>query len=123
VGDSSAGLKQAVPLPIEVIAVSIDGGDFLRLLLGRESRGLASMVVSRIAGNTVSGELEDKGSSEGDVGVLLSLSTVATESLRISLVALVPKPLTWCLSLNFSSQPGLLMGLAAGFSGPGMEAK
>lgn len=48
------------------------------------------MVVSRIEGNTVSGELDDSGSSEGDVGVLLSLSTVATESLRTSLLDLVP---------------------------------
>ena len=112
-----------MPLPNEVIAVSMEGGDFLRLLRWEGRVGLESMVVSRMAGKTVSGELDDRGSSEGDVGVLLSLSTVATESLRISLVALVPKPLTRCLSLNFPSQPGLLMGFAAGFSGPGMEAK
>lgn len=74
--------------------------------------GLISMVLSKLAGNTVSGELEDRVSSEGEVGVSLSQS-VATESLRMSLVELLPIPLTWCLSLNFSSQPGLLMGFAA----------
>ena len=75
-----------------------------------------------IAGNTVSGELDESVSSEGDVEVLLSQSA-ATESLRTSLLVLVLMPFMWCFCLNFSSQPGLLTGFAAGFSGPGMEAK
>lgn len=74
VGDaSSGGEKQVDALPREVIAVSMEGGDFLllRLLGWGERVGLASMVVSKVAGNTVSGEL-DAGSSDGEVGVLLS---------------------------------------------------
>ena len=68
VGEASReGEKQVDALPREVIAVSMEGGDFLLLRL---RMGLASRLVSR-ARNTVSGEL-DAGSSEGDVGVLLS---------------------------------------------------
>jgi hypothetical protein len=96
----------------------MDGGDFLRLLLW-EGTGLASKELSRLAGNTVSGELEERVSSEGEVGVLLSQS-VATESLRM---LLLPRPLMLCFCLNFSSQPGLLTGFAVWVSGPGIEAK
>ena len=120
-GDASReGEKQVDALPKEVIAVSMEGGDFLllRLLL---RMGLASRLVSR-AGKTVSGEL-DAGSSEGEVGVLFSPSVVATESLRMLLFGLIPMPLTWCFCLNFSSQPGLLMGFKVAVSGPGIEAK
>lgn len=55
--------------PRSVNAVSIQGGDLRRLLLGGGAGLLASpLIVPSRAGKTVSGELEDRVSSEGEVG-------------------------------------------------------
>lgn len=125
VGDKIEGVKQVLVVARSVKAVFMLGGD-LRVRLSLHASSVVAVVSLEESGLVVvvgmsSAEMGDMLLGLWRLDTVVDAPSSAIESFRACpLLFFAPR---WCFNLNFSSQPGLLVGLMAWLSGPEMEAK